>query len=226
MWPPLLTSLFIPPFPLTTTKRRPTPCFAFDCRFCPTPLSSLHCCPSGSMAVARAQRRIPHIHPSTPVDTQGRGARYDAAPLLLPPPHCRLFFPSRLQRKTAAREELGGGAARTRGTSSLSPCCLPQSSPRSSSPKHYRKCRRIRCRHHSPRRQRRRDRRLGSGGGTMLPPPRLPHGQNDAREMSRCRAAGGGGGKRMRMPPPPPPTTTTTTTTTAAKTGGRGGRRW
>ena len=60
--------------PLTMTKRRPPPRFAFDCRFIPTPLSSLHRCPRGLMNAARAQRHIPRIHPSTPVDTQGRGA--------------------------------------------------------------------------------------------------------------------------------------------------------
>ena len=73
------------------------PRFAFDCRFIPTPLSSLHRCPRGLMNTARAQRRIPRIHPSTPVDTQRRGAPY--------PSSLSLIFPGRLQRTTAARKE-------------------------------------------------------------------------------------------------------------------------
>ena len=116
-----------------TTKRRPPPRFVFDCRVFSTPLSSRHQCPRVSMAAARAQRRIiPRIHPSTPVDTQGRGARYDAVPLLLL--IVAYFFPVDCRgRWRHGRNGGGGGGKDARDVVAVAVLSPPRSSPRFSS---------------------------------------------------------------------------------------------
>ena len=119
------------------------------------------------------------------------------------PSSLSLIFSRSIAEDNGGTEGMRGGE-KTRETSSSSPRRPPQSSPRSSSPEHYRECRCCCCRSRHSQRRRRRDRRMGSGSGTTTPtttgprpapPPAIaPQPERRVRDVA-VRCPGGEGGK-------------------------------
>jgi hypothetical protein len=188
------------------TKRRPPPSFVFDCCVFSTPLSSLHQCPRVSMAAARAQRRIiPRIHRSTPVDTQGCGARYDAVPLLLL--IVAYFFPVDCRGRWRHGRNGGGGkdardvvVVAVLSPPVLAPFLLLRTLSRMSSSSSLLFSAAAAAAGLMMIGKRERDDNDNvDDNRSSPPPPRSPSSQNDVRETSQCGAPGEGGGKRTRM---------------------------